>query len=84
MLIWAKCSPVQAISLLCPRLHNIHPLTLQYAVRVLRSYSSDVLLQYIPQIVQAVRWDTVRVYEKYKPGEFRFFIEIFRWASSRN
>uniref|UniRef100_A0A183CM36 1-phosphatidylinositol 4-kinase n=1 Tax=Globodera pallida TaxID=36090 RepID=A0A183CM36_GLOPA len=56
---WAKCSPVQAIALLCPRLHNIHPLTLQYAVRVLESYSSDVLLQYIPQIVQAVRWDTM-------------------------
>ncbi|KAL3103006.1 hypothetical protein niasHT_026454 [Heterodera trifolii] len=56
---WKKCSPVQAIALLCPRLHSFHPLTLQFAVRVLESYSSDVLLHYIPQIVQAVRWDSM-------------------------
>ncbi|KAL7069800.1 hypothetical protein ACQ4LE_011065 [Meloidogyne hapla] len=57
LLTWAHCSPVQALSLLCPRIHNIHPITIKYAVQVLKSYSCDVLIQYIPQIVQTIRWD---------------------------
>jgi phosphatidylinositol 4-kinase len=28
-----------------------------YATRVLKSYSRDALLPYIPQIVQTIRWD---------------------------
>uniref|UniRef100_A0A915D0F7 1-phosphatidylinositol 4-kinase n=1 Tax=Ditylenchus dipsaci TaxID=166011 RepID=A0A915D0F7_9BILA len=59
VLTWAKCSPVMALSLLCPKLYNPHSITIQYAVRVLRSYPRDVLLLYIPQIVQAIRWDTM-------------------------
>ncbi|CAK5086225.1 unnamed protein product [Meloidogyne enterolobii] len=57
LLTWARCSPVQALSLLCPRIHSIHPISIKYAVRVLKSYSCDVLIQYIPQLVQTVRWD---------------------------
>lgn len=48
-----------ALSLLCPRLYTPHPITLQYAVRCLRSFPRDVLLLYIPQLVQAIRWDTM-------------------------
>lgn len=57
ILTWEKCSPVMALSLLSPKLHPPHPLVLQYAVRVLRSYPPDVLMLYISQLVQAMRWD---------------------------
>ncbi|KAI6240099.1 1-phosphatidylinositol 4-kinase [Aphelenchoides fujianensis] len=57
VMTWARCSPITAISLLCPDLFHPHPTTAQYAVDVLRSYSPDVLLLYIPQIVQCIRWD---------------------------
>ncbi|KIH57605.1 phosphoinositide 3-kinase family, accessory domain protein [Ancylostoma duodenale] len=58
VLTWATCSPVMALSLLTPRQYPLHPVTVQYAVRVLRSYPADALLMYIPQLVQAVRHDT--------------------------
>ncbi len=57
ILTWARCSPVKALSLLCPRNLPSHPLTVQYAVRVLSSYPADAVLFYIPQLVQATRWD---------------------------
>uniref|UniRef100_A0A914CYD1 1-phosphatidylinositol 4-kinase n=1 Tax=Acrobeloides nanus TaxID=290746 RepID=A0A914CYD1_9BILA len=63
LLTWSTCSPMVALALLCPKLYAPHPITIQYAVRVLRSYSADVLLLYIPQIVQAIRYDTVNFYE---------------------
>lgn len=59
ILTWQKCSPVQALSLLCPKLYPPHPATAQYAVNVLRACPPDLLLLYIPQIVQCVRWDSV-------------------------
>jgi phosphatidylinositol 4-kinase len=57
VLTWARCSPVRALSLLCPRTLPTHPLTAQYAVRVLASYPADAVLFYIPQLVQATRYD---------------------------
>jgi hypothetical protein len=60
IMTWAPCSPIMALSLLCPGLYPPHPTTAQYAVDVLRSYPADVLLIYIQQLVQCVRWDTVR------------------------
>lgn len=59
VLTWARCTPVMALSLLGARCYPTHPITVQYAVRVLKSYSPDVLLQYIPQMVQAIRHDTM-------------------------
>ncbi|CAL2037779.1 unnamed protein product [Caenorhabditis brenneri] len=59
VLTWSRCSPVMALSLLTPRIYPTHPISVQYAVRVLRSYPADALLMYIPQIVQAVRYDTM-------------------------
>lgn len=59
VLTWSRCSPVMALSLLTPRQYPTHPISMQYAVRVLRSYPADALLMYIPQIVQAVRYDTM-------------------------
>ncbi|XP_040569252.1 phosphatidylinositol 4-kinase alpha isoform X2 [Lepeophtheirus salmonis] len=57
ILTWKRCSPLKALSLLCPRTIPTHPLTAQYAVRVLSSYPSEAVLFYIPQLVQATRWD---------------------------
>ena len=37
ILTWTRVSPVKALSLLCPRNLPSHPLTAQFAVRVLRS-----------------------------------------------
>ncbi|CAB3403701.1 unnamed protein product [Caenorhabditis bovis] len=59
VLTWCRCSPVMALSLLTPRQYPQHPITVQYAVRVLRSYPADALLMYIPQIVQTIRHDTM-------------------------
>ncbi|VDK62135.1 unnamed protein product [Onchocerca ochengi] len=59
ILTWAACDPVMALSLLGARQYPTHPITVQYAVRVLRSYPPDVLLLYIPQLVQALRYDTM-------------------------
>lgn len=61
VLTWARCSPVQALSLLCPKLYPPQPSTVQYAVGVLRTCAPELLLLYIPQIVQCIRWDSVSV-----------------------
>ncbi|KAI6177654.1 1-phosphatidylinositol 4-kinase [Aphelenchoides bicaudatus] len=59
VLTWARCSPIVALSLLCPGLYSPTPATAQYAVDVLRSYPPDVLILYIQQLVQCVRWDNM-------------------------
>lgn len=58
MLTWARVSPIQALSYFS-RQNASHPITAQYAVRVLSSYPADAVLFYIPQLVQALRHDTV-------------------------
>lgn len=58
MLSWARVSPVQALAYFS-RQYPPHPITAQYAVRVLKSYPPDAVLFYIPQLVQAVRHDKV-------------------------
>jgi len=57
LLTWARCSPLRALSLFCKRTLPIHPITAQYATRVLNSYPAKAVLFYIPQLVQAVRYD---------------------------
>ncbi|KAM3723763.1 Phosphatidylinositol 4-kinase alpha [Dirofilaria immitis] len=59
ILTWAVCDPVMALSLLGARQYPTHPITVQYAVHVLKSYPPDVLLLYIPQLVQALRYDSM-------------------------
>lgn len=58
MLNWSAVPPVAALSYFS-RQYPSHPITAQYALRVLNSYPPDVLLFYIPQIVQALRLDSV-------------------------
>ncbi|XP_059170408.1 phosphatidylinositol 4-kinase alpha-like [Physella acuta] len=56
MMTWAKVSPLLALSYFS-RQYPPHPLTAQYAIRVLAQQPNNVLLFYIPQIVQALRYD---------------------------
>uniref|UniRef100_A0A2C9JIA0 1-phosphatidylinositol 4-kinase n=1 Tax=Biomphalaria glabrata TaxID=6526 RepID=A0A2C9JIA0_BIOGL len=56
IMTWEKVSPVLALSYFS-RQYPPHPLTAQYAIRVLRAQPNEVLLFYIPQIVQALRYD---------------------------
>lgn len=58
MLTWARVSPIGALAYFS-RQFPPHPITAQYAVRVLSSYPADAVLFYIPQLVQALRHDTV-------------------------
>jgi len=57
-LTWSRVSPVAALAFFS-RQYPPHPITAQYAVKVLSSYPPDAVLFYIPQLVQAVRHDTV-------------------------
>ncbi|KAB7502620.1 Phosphatidylinositol 4-kinase alpha [Armadillidium nasatum] len=56
VLLWSPVPPVKALAFFS-RLYPSHPLTAQYAVRVLSSYPSDTVLFYIPQLLQALRHD---------------------------
>ena len=58
LLHWAAVSPVTAIALLGQQ-YKMHPWILQYAVRVLEYFPIDQVFFYIPQMVQALRYDTV-------------------------
>ncbi|KAF5285205.1 hypothetical protein FQR65_LT13320 [Abscondita terminalis] len=58
ILTWSRVSPVQALSYFS-RQYPPHPITSQYAVKVLRSYPPEAVLLYIPQLVQALRHDTM-------------------------
>lgn len=66
MLTWSPVNPIQALSYFS-RQYPTHPLTAQYAVKCLSSYPAEAVLPYIPQLVQALRHDTVRI-------DFRSFV----------
>ncbi|XP_033211468.1 phosphatidylinositol 4-kinase alpha isoform X3 [Belonocnema kinseyi] len=58
MLTWARVSPIQALAYFSRQFPH-HPISAQYAVRVLESYPADAVLFYIPQLVQALRHDSM-------------------------
>ena len=55
---WAPVQPILALSYFS-RAYPAHPFTSQYAIRSLCSYPSEVVMTYIPQLVQAIRNDKV-------------------------
>ncbi|XP_047033201.1 phosphatidylinositol 4-kinase alpha isoform X2 [Helicoverpa zea] len=58
MITWARVTPVEALSYFS-RQYPPHPLSAQAAVSTLTSYPSSAVLLYIPQLVQALRHDTM-------------------------
>ena len=56
LMYWAAVSPLGALELFEPRFGG-HALVLQYAMRVLEQHPVDLVFFYIPQVVQALRFD---------------------------
>ncbi|KAM6500354.1 hypothetical protein JOM56_003368 [Amanita muscaria] len=56
MLLWDPVSPVTAISLFERRFRN-DPLVLQYAHRVMEEHPVELTFFFVPQVVQALRYD---------------------------
>lgn len=61
---WQPVPPVTAVSYFLPSYNN-SPLLLQYTMRALESFSADLVFFYIPQIVQALRYDSLGYVEQY-------------------
>nr|POE63302.1 phosphatidylinositol 4-kinase stt4 [Quercus suber] len=64
LLYWAPINPMAAVTYFLPAYRN-HPLIIQYAVRALESHSVDICFFYVPQIVQALRYDALQYVERY-------------------
>ncbi|CDO73608.1 hypothetical protein BN946_scf185014.g78 [Trametes cinnabarina] len=56
LLLWAPVTPVVAITFFERRYHN-HPQMLQYAHRVLEQHPVGLTFFFVPQVVQALRYD---------------------------
>ena len=64
LLYWNPVNPVQAVTYFMPAFDN-HPFVLQYAMRAVESHSVDVTFFYVPQIVQALRYDALGYVDRY-------------------
>ncbi|EEP82937.1 hypothetical protein UREG_07802 [Uncinocarpus reesii 1704] len=64
LLFWAPTNPIAAVTYFLPAYGN-HPFIIQYAMRALESHSVDVSFFYIPQLVQALRYDALGYVERY-------------------
>nr|XP_058953334.1 phosphatidylinositol 4-kinase alpha-like [Pocillopora verrucosa] len=64
ILCWSAIPPVQAMAYFSQQ-YPPHPLTAQYAFRVLQSFPPDAILLYIPQLVQATRYDALGFVSEY-------------------
>lgn len=56
ILLWAPVPPVIAVTFFEKR-HNNNPYLLQYAHRALKEHPVDLAFFFVPQVVQALRFD---------------------------
>uniref|UniRef100_A0A0A0K499 1-phosphatidylinositol 4-kinase n=1 Tax=Cucumis sativus TaxID=3659 RepID=A0A0A0K499_CUCSA len=61
---WAACSITQALEFLTPA-YKGHPRVMAYVLRVLESYPPEKVTFFMPQLVQALRYDEGRLVEGY-------------------
>ncbi|KAF9609104.1 hypothetical protein IFM89_013358 [Coptis chinensis] len=61
---WAACSITQALKFLTPA-YKGHPRVMAYVLRVLESYPPERVTFFMPQLVQALRYDDERLVEGY-------------------
>ncbi|KXT09093.1 hypothetical protein AC579_5298 [Pseudocercospora musae] len=64
LLYWAPINPIAAVTYFLPA-YKSHPFVVQYAVRALESHHVDVTFFYVPQVVQALRYDQLGYVERY-------------------
>lgn len=64
VITWAPVQPIIALSFFSLT-YPPHPFTHQYAIRSLCSYPSEVVMTYIPQLVQALRYDKMGYLKNY-------------------
>ncbi|GJQ75443.1 hypothetical protein Trydic_g23610 [Trypoxylus dichotomus] len=86
MLTWARVTPIQALAFFS-RQFPPHPITAQYAVKTLASYPAEAVLFYIPQMVQALRHDTmgyVTEYIKYAAQKSQLVAHQLIWNMKTN
>uniref|UniRef100_A0A803LP33 1-phosphatidylinositol 4-kinase n=1 Tax=Chenopodium quinoa TaxID=63459 RepID=A0A803LP33_CHEQI len=61
---WAACSVTKALDFLTPA-YKGHPRVMAYVLRVLKSYPPQCVTFFMPQLVQALRYDEGRLVEGY-------------------
>ncbi|XP_072972382.1 phosphatidylinositol 4-kinase alpha 1 [Typha angustifolia] len=78
---WASCSITQALEFLTPPFKG-HPRVMAYVLRVLESYPPERVTFFMPQLVQALRYDEGKLVEGYLLGAARrsnIFAHILIW-----
>ncbi|KAL5335246.1 hypothetical protein BJX70DRAFT_329101 [Aspergillus crustosus] len=64
LLFWAPVNPIEGLTYFLPAYGN-HPFILQYAMKALESHSLDVRFYFVPQLIQALRYDALGYVERY-------------------
>ncbi|KAF8529176.1 hypothetical protein BU17DRAFT_73353 [Hysterangium stoloniferum] len=64
LLLWEPVTPITAVTYFEPKYHN-EPLVLQYAHRVLEQHPVELTFFFVPQIVQALRSDSLGYVERF-------------------